>query len=247
MTTTLEPDRYRALIAADTARLLALAEPALDAAVPACPDWTVSDVVDHLAMVYAHKARLMADGEFPRPWPPEDLRGREPLGFLRESEEQLFAEFDRHDPDEQTATFGADTTIAFWLRRMALEVAVHRVDVEQAVAASSAVPRDLAVDGVDEVLRVMLGGPWWDGDWTTEHPVDARVAVACEGRRWVCALATREAVVTSGDEPADATVSGEPEEMFLWLWGRRPDTAVTVSGPVEVASEFRSRVAEACG
>ena len=65
---------------------------------------------------------------------------------------------------------------------MALEAAVHRYDAELAHRDPTPVADDLAVDGIDEVLRVMLAGPWWAERVETEHPVDAVVAVESGGR-----------------------------------------------------------------
>ena len=39
-----------------------------------------------------------------------------------------------------------------------------------------------------------------------------------------------------------ATVSGEPSELLLWLWGRRPLSAVTVEGDEAVIAELRERL-----
>ena len=37
-------------------------------------------------------------------------------------------------------------------------------------------------------------------------------------------------------------VSGEPSELLLWLWGRRPDTAVTREGDGDLLTGFRERL-----
>jgi uncharacterized protein (TIGR03083 family) len=245
--TALAPERYFELIDADTERMLEAGALGLDAAVPSCPGWTVSDVVAHQAMVYAHKVRVMADNGWPDPWPPEELEGRAPLDFLREAKDDLFQEFSRHDTAEQTTTFGDDTSVMFWVRRMALEVAVHRTDVELAHDALTPIPDDLAADGVDEILEVMLHGNWAEWGATTQHPVDASVAVETGGLRWLSQVTEPLVdVVVGGAGDADGTVSGAPADVFLWLWGRRGDDAVQLSGDRGAVSEFRLRVAE-CG
>ena len=45
---------------------------------------------------------------------------------------------------------------------MAHETSIHRRDVESAVGATTPVAADLAVDGIDEVLALMLAGDWSD-------------------------------------------------------------------------------------
>jgi uncharacterized protein (TIGR03083 family) len=243
--TALDPERYFALIDADTERMLEMGGRGLDADVPSCPGWTVADVVSHQAMVYAHKVRVMADNGWPDPWPPAELRDRPPLEFLRDAKDDLFQEFARHDVGEQTTTFGDDTSIMFWVRRMALEVAVHRVDTELAHDAVTPIPDDLASDGVDEILQVMLHGNWAEWGAETAHPVEAAVAVETGGLRWRCAATEPIVDVVAGSsEPADATVSGNPADVFLWLWGRRGDDAVQIVGDARSVAEFRQRLVE---
>jgi uncharacterized protein (TIGR03083 family) len=243
--TALEPERYFALIDADTERMVEIGERGLDAAVPSCPGWTVADLIGHQAMVYAHKARVMADNAWPDPWPPDELRERPPLAFLRDAKDELFQEFARHDVGEQTTTFGDDTSVMFWVRRMALEVAVHRVDAELAHHAITPVPDDLATDGVDEILEVMLHGNRAEWGVQTDHPVDAAIAVETGGQRWRCVVTEGVVEVVPGSvDPVDTTVSGSPADVFLWLWGRRGDEAVEVAGDAAAAGEFRLRLAE---
>lgn len=244
--TRLAPERYYVLIDADTERLLAMGERGLTEQVPCCPGWDVAQVVWHTAGVYEHKVRVMADNAWPDPWPPADFDAREELAFLREAKDDLFAEFARHDVAEQTTTFSADdTTIGFWIRRMALEVAVHRYDAELAHRDLTPISDDLSLDGIDELLRVMLAGPWWDARVQTRHRVDALVAVESAGQRWLCDVREKSvAIVPGAAGEAAATVAGDPQAVFLWLWGRVDGGAVTLSGDLDVVSEFRHRIEE---
>ena len=66
------------------------------------------------------------------------------------------------------------------------EIAIHRLDGELAHGDPTPIPDDIALDGIDEMLHVMLAGDWWAERVQTEHPVDALVAVEAGGRRWVC-------------------------------------------------------------
>ncbi len=243
--TQLVPDRYFELIDHDTERLLAMGERDLTAQVPCCPGWDVRDVLAHTAEVYEHKVRMMADNGWPSPWPPADFADRDPLDFLRQAKADLFEEFARHQPDEQTTTFSPDdTTITFWMRRMALEVAIHRYDAELAHGEMSPVPDDLALDGIDEMLRVMLEVDESE-DVPTDHPVEAMVAVEAAGRRWLCDLRERSVTITTDSaNPAAATVGGDPAVVFLWLWGRVGDERVERSGDSNVLNGFRGRLVE---
>jgi len=245
----LEPQRYFESIDADTERLLAIATRGLDADVPCCPGWTVADVVTHVAEVYEHKVRVMADNAWPDSWPPPGLADQEPLGQLADAKAHLFAEFAEHRITDETTTFYAgDRTIGFWARRMALEVAVHRYDAELAHGEVTAIPDDLALDGIDEVLRATLAGPWWVQRVSTRHPIGADVAVESAGHRWVCsAEAKRVTIADDATSPAAATVTGQPAAVFLWLWGRVGDDQVTFEGDQGVVAEFRARLVERTG
>jgi hypothetical protein len=125
---------------------------------------------------------------------------------------------------------------------------VHRYDVELAHDAVTPVPDDIALDGIDEVLRVMLAGPWWSERVVTRHPVDAEVAVASGGRRWVCSAQARSVTVTEDDAaPVAASVAGDPMAVFLWLWGRVGDDEVVSDGDQRLVAEFRARLVECTG
>jgi len=252
-TTRLDPQRYFELLDADTERLLAAAARDLGASVAPCPGWTVADVVDHVASVYEHKIRVMAENAWPSPWPPETVDARPALHRLADAKAGLFAEFANHQLDETTTTFSAaDSTIGFWLRRMALEVAVHRYDAEVAVAVPTPVPTpvpdDLALDGIDEILEVMLGGPWWADRVSTRHPVDAIIAVASAGHRWSCDVRERSVTISAQSAAvAAAGIEGDPMQVFLWLWGRAADDGVSLEGDRALIAEFRARLAECTG
>jgi uncharacterized protein (TIGR03083 family) len=246
----LPPQRYFETLDADTERILEIGGRAPDAPVPACPGWVVDDLLRHVAEVYEHKVRVIADNAWPDPWPPADPPAGRSVDRLAEAKAALFGEFADHEIDDEATTFAADDqTIGFWVRRMALEAAVHRVDAEQAVDDATTVPADLAADGVDEVLRIFLGGPWWADRVVTRHPVDATVAVVAGDRAWGCTADRHRVGITEGVDAgaADAVVRGEPSDVLLWLWGRADDTVVTFDGDAAVLREFRGRLSECTG
>lgn len=244
----LDPQRSFELIDAYTERLLALAAESLEPAVPCCPGWTVRDVVEHVANVYEHKVRVMADNAWPDPWPAVDQVDVPPLVALSDAKAHLFEEFAEHRLDETTTTFSADDdTIAFWVRRMLLEIAVHCYDVELAHGDVTSIPDDVALDGIDEVLKVMLAGPWWAQSVATRHPVGASVAVTSGEQAWVCQVEAKQVSVSDGGGDVAGTVSGDPMAVFLWLWGRVGHDQVTIAGDESVVAEFRARLAECTG
>ncbi len=243
----LSPERaafYLKCLQADSARLAEVAQLGLTADVPPCPGWTVETVVRHTATVYLHKVEILRLGRLPDPWPPE-LGDREPLALYDEAGATLLTALDKAGTSLETWTFSpSDKTSGFWYRRMALETAVHRVDTELAHDVATPIDRDLALDGIDEVLSLMLGGPWWaEGDTTS--PVDATVRVTADGNSWTTkADATSATVTRDTDAEVAAEIFGDPTDVLLWLWGRRDTAAVQTAGSPEAVAAFRARVAE---
>jgi uncharacterized protein (TIGR03083 family) len=249
--TRLTPERYLDALNADAERLVAIpaADPGvLDSAVPTCPGWTVADAVRHTAEVYLNKVECMRLGREPDVWPPE-LPGDDPVGAFRVGLEELLTELQTRGPEAPSYTwFPDEQTVGFWYRRMAQETAVHRFDVESAIGDIGPVVDDLAVDGIDEVLRVFLGydmtgvpaEAWGDVDPRAE--VGRTMLVRCGAESWRLTLTPARVEVASSPAAADVTVTGEPSELLLWLWGRRPDTAVRVEGDASVLAAVRGRL-----
>jgi uncharacterized protein (TIGR03083 family) len=240
----MEYSRYLDCLAADHARLREVAATGLAEVVPSCPDWKVQDLARHVAEVYLHKVACMRTGSAPEPWPPEES-GEEPLALLDRAYAQLRAEFDSRSPGSAVYTwYDPDQTVAFWIRRMAQETVVHRVDAELAAAASIAdIPADLALDGIDEVLQVMLayGTRRWPEEFTEVLPTSAvRVLISTDDRSWLVGLDPSGALVEPGPaaQPVHATISGAPQELLLWLW-RRSDDGVRHTGDRAAVDRFR--------
>jgi uncharacterized protein (TIGR03083 family) len=228
----------------------------LSAPVPGCPGWTLSDLVFHVAEVYLHKARIMRTGEWPDPWPPPGLRDEAPVPLLGRAFGELMAEFAAHDADTPVPTwYDPDQTVAFWIRRMAQETVIHRIDAEQAAGLPvTAVPGDLAIDGVDEVLKRFLAyaSVNWPEDFAkmpgghlAGDGNQDTITVAAGPVSWTVLPSPREVRVEDGRRDDTRTViSAAPDLMLRWLWGRASDDAIAVSGDPDWAGYLRRMLAE---
>jgi len=230
----------------EAATLLAVAERDLSAPVPTCPGWTVADVLEHVAEVYQHKIACTRSGRRPDTWPP-DFGDHEPIPFLVVSLAELLTELGGRDPESPAYTwYPPDQTVHFWCRRMAHETIVHRVDVQSAFDDVTPVGDDeLAIDGIDEILDLFL--VWSLGEDPDEHVGgDGRtVAIRAGGHVWRVTLEKETLRLDRSAGPAELTVSGEPSELMLWLWRRRPTSAVTVDGDLELVPVFRELLGRA--
>jgi uncharacterized protein (TIGR03083 family) len=238
----MEYDAYISHVRLDGERLVSAARVDLTSPIPSCPGWTMRDLLTHVAEVYEHKMACTALGRAPEPWPPEWAADRDPAEWLADAHARLLAMFDGHGPRDPSATWWPpDQTVGFWARRMAHETAIHRVDAELAVGEVTPVDAELALDGIDEVLTIMLAGDWSEAP--SQESAGQRVAVVAADRRWIVTL-DREAIsVTEDDTDTDAAIEGDPSDVELWLWGRTGDRQVTWSGSEAAIRLLRSRLA----
>ena len=153
----------------------------------------------------------------------------EPVDVFDASTAEMLELFRERGPEAGSATWHPeDQTVGFWYRRMAHEAAVHRVDAEAAFAEITPVAPDLAVDGVDEILQLFLGGDWsnqpadeWRGI-SPEAGAGRPVEVIAGDHSWRVTLHPERVDVVDGPGEAVATIGGDPSDVMLWLWRRLP-------------------------
>ena len=246
----MEYSRFLDCLAADFARLRAVAPTDPTAAVPSCPGWTVADLTHHVGEVYLHKTLAMREGAEPDPWPPEELADEEPLALLDRAYAGMLDEFAAHRPEDPAGSwYTPDQTVGFWIRRMAHETVIHRIDAELGTGQPVApVPADLAVDGIDELLKVFVAysvATW--GDYFTDILAGSpgrTSTVRTEGAAWRVRTGPGLFAVEDGvgDDAADVRVSGPPTAVLRWVWNREgPDepSGVTIEGASQAVEELR--------
>lgn len=221
-----------------------------DAKVPSCPEWTAVDLLDHLAETYDHKTQSMRLMRRPR----EDDAISRPGGAVDRFDAalaDLLAEFDDRGPESLSYTwYGPDQTTGFWIRRMAHETVVHRADAELAAGLPiGPVDSALALDGIDEMLMVMLSwGSKAYRDWAADSIAEndgLQVGVRAGSRSWTAIVSVAGIDIADGDAAGTAaTVSGTPGEVLLWLWRRLPLDALPVEGDRAAAAAFYDLVEE---
>jgi len=237
-----------AQLAADGAALRSAAVYHLDHPVPTCPGWTVRDAVLHTAQVYDHKATIV-EGDLdrpPDPWPPVyDVE--DPLEFFDEMLHRVIEALRSRDPATPVWTwYPPDQTVGFWVRRMMQETVIHRADVEAVVGRTPDVPDEVAVDGINELLDLMVCND--DEDFYEGHVPGRgqRIAIATAGSSWTVTLGAKVASFTRKlASDADVSLEGEGGPMLLALWNRLPYSAVTVTGDESALADLRALVAEA--
>lgn len=136
-----------------------VARTSMRSTVPACPDWTVLDLVNHLGNVHSWAATVVETGRaaFGLDDRPSSHRPRRVAEWYLGRAEDLYSVL-RDIPGDKPCwnfAFGSGT-VGFWQRRQTHETLMHGVDLAQAVGTDERLPAVLAADGVDEALTVFL-------------------------------------------------------------------------------------------
>ncbi|MEU4673731.1 maleylpyruvate isomerase N-terminal domain-containing protein [Amycolatopsis sp. NPDC023774] len=214
----------------------------VEAPVPTAPGWTLGELLRHVGSVHRVTLGWLREGHKPTQWQRIPHQDETVAEYYVSGRDALIAELAAHDPADPAATWwSADPTYGFWRRRTLHETLIHRVDAERAAGVDHpAVPADLATDGVDEALALYFGHKLaLLGLTGTRH---GTVGIQTGGHSWIARAGpeTMDAWRCSPEEAesADELVSGEPANVYLWLWGRAAPTAVVSSGGHDLAAQL---------
>ncbi|HEY6795010.1 MAG TPA: maleylpyruvate isomerase N-terminal domain-containing protein [Kineosporiaceae bacterium] len=191
----------------------------LQAAVPACPGWTLHDLAGHLGNVHRWVRGAIVEGH-PNTPPEAPPTGREPLlAWYDEGAGGLLDLLAATDPGAPCWTFGpAPKIAAFWFRRQAHEHAVHAHDAAASQGTRRPIETALALDGIDEVVRMFLPRQVRLG---RIEPLTRSLEVRPDesgGTSWLLRGDGDGAGADGAD--AGAVVAGPAEALYLLLWRR---------------------------
>jgi uncharacterized protein (TIGR03083 family) len=251
--------RRQGELLADAARRAGLA-----AAVPACPGWTVRDLLRHTTYVHRWATGFVAEG-LTSPGggaSEEEILGQGPAdaelpGWFCEGHAALVRALSAADPGLNCWAFlPAPSPLAFWARRQAHETAIHRGDAEQAAAGTSdqpasaagqAAPQNgasfepaFAADGVVELVMGFLARSIRRGNWAG---LDGSLAIHADdgtagGANWLITGGRDAPGVSRGTGRADCDVTGPASELYLMLWNRSPGDRLQVTGDPGILAAF---------
>ena len=212
--------------------------------IPACPGWTVESLVSHLGGIHLWVAAILAaGGQNPGLRPPERPGEAEAVSWARDGFNAMMAAFDARPPDSPCWNFGpgAPQVVAWWYRRQALEVSIHRFDLESAAGSPSAVDALLAVEGVDEILCDMFPRLHRRGTPAGLHGTLHLHATDAEGEWWID-FDDPEPSARREHKKADTALRGPASGLYLWLWNRQSpaEAGLEVFGPQEVVTAWKS-------
>jgi len=229
-------------------------EPPLPA-IPGCPGWNMTDLVLHVGWVqrivgYRVRNQVRDFGSLQAPdltrivdldprylqWatesaptdvalPPDLLR------WFEDGAAALVDALETASPDDPIGTwFPPNQTVGFFQRRMAHETAVHRWDAQSAVGEPQPIDRELALDGIEEMLYVMLPSRGGDEEPLRGAGESYHIHTTDGEGEWVVRFEPDQDIVTREHVKAGVAVRGTASDLMLFLWGRIPADRLEVLG-----------------
>jgi len=216
-------------------------EAGVDAPVPTCPGWTVADLLGHVGRIHRWVTTLVREraADPPAFWneveapPPAEL-----VDWYAGGWRALADGLDAAGPDVEVWSWTPWRTGAFWARRQAHELAVHRYDAQVAAgAAPPPVPARQAVDAVDELFdlfphrrrRAAISG---NGEKIHLHATDAP-------GEWLVRLVPDGIEVAREHAKGDVAARGAASDLLLLLFGRVAPTRLDVFGDVSLLDRWQ--------
>jgi uncharacterized protein (TIGR03083 family) len=217
----------------------------LTAPIPSCPGWTMTDLVSHVGGTWGWAAKIVSSGEGRAEFPaiPASITGSALIDLVEERVHQLTQVLESTDPEANCWTFGQPRSALFWFRRQALETTVHAWDAEGAVTHPAPVDAEVACDGINEFLDVMLprqvkaNPDVWTGQSLHLHRTDG------DGE-WLVRLGPDGQTSAEHEhDQGDVTLSASASSLYLWCLNRVPIDDLEVSGDQAVAQKWTSDIA----
>lgn len=138
--------------------------------------------------------------------------------------------------DERVWSWAEDQTAGFWLRTQAIEAAVHRWDIENAVTAAQPIDAALAADAIRHNFEVMV--PKRRHDAPSEPGRGERYRFRATDREEAWTVRFDPGGVAFTDGHADVELAATTSDLMLFLWHRIPADRLTATGDQAVLDRY---------
>ena len=209
----------------------------LDIAVPTCGEWRMRDLLLHVGRVY-HRASTLVGERITTPVEfPEVPSDAEPVDYLRAALDELVEALGSADAETPAWNWSTEPQVAaFWARRMAHESAVHRYDAQRAHGLAQPIDADLAHDGMDELVDLLL--PRVVERDKPELPEATYHFVATNGGEWVVSCSGGKLERLPAARGAEVSISGPTSAVLLAAYGRVKWASLETSGDEALLAEW---------
>lgn len=233
--------QYLAATREHTSRIAASVALHPNASVEACPGWTNSELLWHMGEVLVFwkqvidkKAMDTTVLEWVKRPDPRDLSK-----WYTDGVAAALETLENADPDMPCWTWTGPQNVAWIIRRMAHESAVHMWDACKAAGVEPVLQAELSSDGIDEFLHVMLphareGQPIVGGS-VHVHCTDV------EGEWLVVPGDADQLTVTREHAKGSCAIRGTANDLNMLMWRRLSSFDVEVMGDASVAERFLMR------
>ena len=217
---------------------------AMNASIASCEPWVGTDLLWHMieghySWTFIVKSHLMDPDDYvPRSKPAD----KDLLTEYRAGLDELMRVMSSNDPVRSCWTWAGIQNVAWVIRRMAHETAVHAWDAHCAVGNTAEIDALLASDGIDEFVHVMVKSNTRE----EEVPLIGSVHIHCtdvDGEWLIVPTDTSDVVVTREHSKGDCAIRGSASSLLLGLWRRIPMSSLEVIGSADVAAQFLNRTA----
>jgi hypothetical protein len=228
-------------------RIGELAERGVKVAIRNSPGWDFATLLFHLADTFERAVAQLEVTDRAAEMTPQRQRAGSALESFEESRLALVSALRDHDPaDPCWNSVGEDLTVGFLARRLAHESAIHRIDAEVARGAATTIDPELAADGVDERLFVVLARHSEEGEMPE---LGGSICLVCSDRdaAWSIDASRGRFRVRAGRGPADAAVVATASDLFCFSWSRPTIRPLQVTGRMAVVEAWQELPGELTG
>jgi uncharacterized protein (TIGR03083 family) len=242
-------DHLEALVRSGAVLREAAARSGLDAKVPTCPAWDVTELVTHQGMVHRWAAaNLRGDRNHRTSASRAEARAAaDLLSWYSHGLSALVDTLHATAEDARATVFlnDAPPPRRFWARRQAHETTIHSVDATSALhgrwptASEVQIDPALAVDGIDELLSGFITRG--NGKLHSAEPYTILVKTDDTGHAWTVRISEGPIVTTPGQaQRPEVVFTGTAVQLYLSLWNRADE--ITAHGRPDAVDHWRSRI-----
>ena len=212
--------------------------------IPTCPEWTLTDLVDHVGSTQRWVSRLVSEGisdpgtAFSIGWESAPADPSAWGSWLLDGAHRVEAVFTAATDDRVVFDpSGGGDGVAFWYQRVFGEISVHRIDAAFALDRDYRIDPTLAVAAIEDWLANMASSGWaanvpgfadamrGNGQTIAWVPDDADQA-------WLLRRTEAPLVLTHDRGDADVTIHGPARELLQIVSRRLPLDAAQSSAVV---------------
>ena len=222
----------------ETVRTASLAE-----RVPACPGWSVYDLVCHLGQTHTWAGDILTTGHEAAETDevPASVTAEAAAEWYAGTARRLLHAVQQGDPSDACWNFaGVRQTRGFWSRRQVHETQMHVVDLGQAAGVEPDLDPELSADGVAEVFEVFAHRMVAKGVVSALAAPTSLVATDV-GRVWHLTpdpAGGAPRLRASSGALADDQARGTAAELLTVMWKRRRPELLDVVGDRERVLRF---------